>query len=409
MVKHHWPGATLLCLTARLVGFAAACFCATVSALAEDTRETDQQTDQSQPSASQSQESGAAQFSTSRKASVDFSTLWSSDVQLTDTSVQYRENRRQSDWNLSLAHSHIGIDYVPEENFESEGLPSHQVTDETFSVQAQQHLKLGRDFTLNLGAGYYDGYTDYASLWLNEYYRLLDAKYPNIELGYKNPSPWGWSAGTGLRWEYLPGRAAAQADFRYGYDVIAPGYDVSLGFYPLKLTRKQDRLDTYNGRLSFENVLSSRIRALQELQITDTTDRDLRFSAQSSVNVAIASHWVLKPSIGGAMEDPTFEAWWTGLTLERDWKDTWFVGLTSRYYTDTGKIENALPSNTAAPPVDTFELGLSLRWQGRAMAAKILAGPYWSRYDDKIAAAGFPHLYRDRDWLSLQAAFSYQF
>ena len=55
------------------------------------------------------------------------------------------------------------------------------------------------------------------------------------------------------------------------HDVIAPGYDVRLAPFPPKLIRFRDTYETLSGRLSLENVITPRLRGLQELQFTDTT------------------------------------------------------------------------------------------------------------------------------------------
>ena len=114
---------------------------------------------------------------------------------------------------------------------------------------------------------------------------------------------------------------------------------------------------------------------------------------------------------GYTEESPQFEAWFTAATVERDWNETWFVSLTGRYYTDTGQIENALlAENTAAPPLEAFQVGLGLRWQGLSSSAKLVVGPYFTRYDPTgVNASIYGHLYQDRDWLSVQFAVAHEF
>jgi hypothetical protein len=349
-----------------------------------------------------------------QSVALDSVALWSSDILLSDTMLEYRQTRPRSELELFLSHGYTGLEYQPEPNPGSrvyDVLKDNEVSDQRFGIRARGRYQVLTPLTLNLGGGYYDGYLDYRSLWLNEFYRQLDAGYRKIDLGYRPADPWGWNVVGGARWEYWPKTGFVQGDVAYLYDVIAPGYDLSLHYFPLKLIRRNDQLDTVSGRLTLENVLTPRLRTLQELQIADTTDRELRFAVQSSLNWALAEHWTARLVGGASKEAPQFEAWWVGATVERDWNQTWFLSLFGRFYQDNGQIENSLPSsNTAAPPVDTWQAGLGLRWQGERSSLKLLAGPYFSRYDlSAPAARSFAHLYQSRDWFSVQLAFARQF
>jgi hypothetical protein len=186
---------------------------------------------------------------------------------------------------------------------------------------------------------------------------------------------------------------------------------VSLAAFPPKLERFRADYDTISGKLTLENVLTRRLRALQELQIISTTDRQLRYALQSSLNCAVAEHLVARLVVSGTEETPHFEATSASVTLERDWKETWFVSLTARGYQDNGEIENALlAENTSAPPLQSFQSGLGLRWQGRQTSIKLFAGPYFARYKPAGPAINtFPHLYQNRDWFAVQFAFAYEF
>jgi len=337
------------------------------------------------------------------KVGLDFATLWASDILLTDELAEYRRKRPRSELALSVSHGYIGLHYVPESDLEEK---SH-VENDRFGFQTTGRFQVGDRLTLLGGGGAYDGYLDYRSLWLDEHFRQLFSG----RQGYEKAHPWGWNVSGGLRWEYLPASGFLQGDLIYQYDLISPGYDVSLATFPPRLIRYRDTYDTLGGRLTLENVLTPRLRAKQELQITDTTDRQLRFAFQTSLNCALAEHWVARLAGGYTAESPQLEAWFGGATVERDWNDTWFVSLTGRYYTDTGQIENALlAENTASPPLEAFQVGLGLRWQGLKSSAKLVVGPYFTRYDSIASAANsFGQLYQDRDWLSVQFAFAHEF
>jgi peroxiredoxin len=335
--------------------------------------------------------------------SLDFATMWASDILLTDELLEYRQTRPASELSLSVSHGYIGLHYMPDSAIEQ----AKDVDNDRFSLQTRGRLRLNNQFTGTLDGGAYSGYMDYRSLWLNEHFRQLYS----MRQGYQSAHPRGGNAAGGLRWEYLPAAGFLQGDVAYQHDVISPGYDVSLAAFPPKLERFRADYDTISGKLILENVLTRRLRALQELQIISTTDRQLRYALQSSLNCAVAEHLVARLVVSGVEETPRFEATSASITLEQDWKETWFISLTARGYQDNGEIENALlAENTSAPPLQSFQSGLGLRWQGRQTSIKLFAGPYFSRYQQAGPAINtFPHLYQNRDWFAVQFAFAHEF
>lgn len=338
-----------------------------------------------------------------KRVSLDSATLWASDIFLTDQALEYQQTWPRTQLTLSLSDGYTALHYVPDSQLEQET----DVDNNRVGFQTSGRFQAFPKITLLAGGGAYYGYMDYRSLWLNEHFRQLYSRRP----GYEKAHPWGYNTAAGARWEYLPASGLVQGDLGYQYDLIAPGYEVQLQPFPPRLVRFRDNYDTLFGRLTFENVLTPRIRSLQELQFTDTTDRQLRYSLQSSLNVSLAEHWTTRLVVSGSKEDPQFEAFYGGATLERDWNETWFVSLMGRYYKDTGQIENALlPENTAAPPLEAVLLGLGFRWQGAHSSFKMVVGPYFTRYETPTGEfATFAHLYQNRDWFSGQLSFVHEF
>jgi hypothetical protein len=336
-------------------------------------------------------------------ATFDFAAMWASDILLTDEVVEFRQARPTSELLLAVSHGFIGIHYVPESRLEQ----GRDIDSDRFGAQIQGRVRTSDCLTASLGGGGYWGYADYRSLWFNEHFHQLFS----TREGYEQARPWGGNAQGGLRWEYVPATAFARWDLGYGHDVISPSYDVSLAKPPPRLERFRDEYDALTGSFSLENVLSRRLRALQQLEIIDTTDRRLRFLLQSSLNWSMTEHWTTRVLVTGAEEAPNFLGGSAGGTIERDWNETWFLGFTARYYRDNGEIENALlAENIADPPLQSVYAGLGLRWQGRRTSAKLSAGPYFTSYQQVGPAIDtFPHLFQNRDWLAVQFAFARQF
>lgn len=344
-----------------------------------------------------------AASSATYKTSLDFETLMTADILLTDTRFELRRTDEKSSLSVSFSHGYIGLEYVPE--FIGVELPK-DIYDNRYAVQLQGRYRAMDQLTLMVGGGGYQGYSDYRSMWLNEHYRQLYSRVP----GYEKAHPWGFNVSGGLRLEYWPSRGFIQANVVYQHDGVAPGYEAQI-FKPL--LRQRDKYDTVSFGLTLENVLTKRLRALQEFQITNTTTRELRYSLQSSLNCALGENYALKLVLSGVKEEPVFEAWSVGGTLERDWNETWFLSLFGRYYEDTGEITTSLPGNSAVPPGRTVQAGIGLRWQGEHSAFKLVAGPYFTRYSfpdsTNTSIYSFSQLYRDRDWFAAQLAFSHEF
>ena len=118
---------------------------------------------------------------------------------------------------------------------------------------------------MNGALGGYDGYQDYRSLWLNEFYRQ---EYPD---GYIEAEPWGVNVGVGLRWEYAPTTGFLQVYYAWQKDKIAPGYEKK-PFEPL--ARGRDELDTYTASVTLENILTPSFRSQVVGLVMDTTGRE---------------------------------------------------------------------------------------------------------------------------------------
>lgn len=330
--------------------------------------------------------------------------LRSDSVELLDTSFRYRHSVPGIDIDLAITLGEIDIEYQPPpppHSFSTE-IPLER-TERMQSYQLSFRETEVKPLLFNLSTRLYEGYADFRSVWIDERFRQLNQSHPL----YSFADPKGWNVGGGGRWEYLPASGFLQFDMAYQYDRISPGYEWIIG---QGLVRGINELDTWVGTIGFENVLSPRIRTLHQFAMVDTTAREPRLSYSGSLNYAAGEKWVWRPTVGYVQEEPTFDATSLGLTVEYEINPTWTLGVNGRYYEDSGEIEDIAVISAAAPRLDAWQLGGSLRWAGEGRYFRLQAGHYQTDYEEPgTGQVEFFHLYNDRDWFYLESTFSIEF
>lgn len=334
----------------------------------------------------------------------DFDGLYSSDIQLTQGTVGYVYQQNRIELSAGVSYNHYDLEYRPAPEIDFLGVPAH-VSEHRVSGQVGGKWTVAEPVKLMVSGGAYDGYTDYRSAWLNEYYRQQFTDVHGFGDEYVKPNPHGENLNVGLRWEYLPTTGFAQADYTYLHDEIAPGYEIDFN----GLRRGRENLYTGLYHVAFENVVTRRIRLLNEFRITDTTNRKLRYNYQGSINIAASEGWVVRVFGGYTEEAPQFRAKYVGGTVEYQLADGWWLSAHGRFYRDSGEIENSLFSS-AAPGLEAWQAGMGIRhaWDGHSL--RLSVAPYFTKYDPiGINTAFFQNLYRSRTWLSVQLAYNIEF
>ncbi len=308
------------------------------------------------------------------------------------------------DWDtqISFSASDFSFDYVPVSfDFNGEALSR---SESNIGLQINGRRNATEIVTLLLGGGAYDGYNNFRSAWLDEYYRQqfsnLDGV-PGAEL-YNEAKPKGFNVNAGLRWMYLPNSGYAQFSLSQLQDQIAPGYEIDFE----GLQRGETVLATSALSVSTENILSKRVRSLFTLRASETTDRETRYGAEFALNAALGDRWILRGQVGGSKENPQFDAHYANLALEYFLNESLSLYLDGRYYKDTGEIENSL-FTAAAPGVTSRKFGFGLKWIGDHWSGRCYVAPISSNYEEALSNVDFfQNLYQDRDWTVFQLAFS---
>lgn len=335
----------------------------------------------------------------SQQFEADFEALVTEDIQLLQGGLAYGQKHGQFEWMTSLAYQTFALDYRPAP-FDFLGV-DRALDEGRIAAQANGRFRWGQSVSLLASAGVYDGFANYRSVWLNEYFRQQFSTLPE----YVPASPRGENVAAGVRWEYLPASAFVEGTVSYLHDEIAPGYEIDFA----GLRRDRHHLDTLAYQVAFENVLTRRVRVRNEFRLTDTTERELRYAYQGSLNVALGERWVARLFGGYTEEAPTFIAHYHGGALDFEPAAGWSVGIFGRRYVDSGEIENSLFSS-AAPGLSAWQAGLSLRRSWGVHSFRISAAPYQTRFEPSgIGTAFFQNLYRGRDWALVQLAYAADF
>lgn len=348
-----------------------------------------------------------------------FESLWAKDLHLIRGAVSGEFDR--GDWKTTLEMSTVsyGVDYEPNQEIDPFTVPT-AVNEWRHGAGVRSRWKGSEGIELFGGANGSIGFGSHRSIWINEWYR----QWFEGLAGLRKPNPFGVSGSLGLRWEYLPASGFIEAEFTYARDHIAPGYDEVFdpAFGLVAVTPLRSDLNTRAGRLTFENVLTKRVRSLVELRLANQSERGLRWSGLATLHYAVARAWVLKAEGGYTLEsldgenvpatvrDAPFEAWWIGGAVERQLGDHWYIGLSGRLYEDNGEIESSISFSSAAPAARIWQAGMGIRWVKGPHAAKVFAGPYRVDHDEvDFQTLFFKSLYRDRTFLMTQLAYSFSF
>lgn len=179
-------------------------------------------------------------------------------------------------------------------------------TDETLTEQTlQTHLGVtrewGREWSGTLSMSAYDGFSDYRSIWIAEYYRQLFGAFP----AYQAPEPAGYSVNAASSWNYLPGSGTARLSLFYAVDEIAPGwsFDAAAGVP----APGDDTLETFGGSLAVDQAVNGWLKTRLMLNARNTSDRDVRLGVVNSW-AATTGPVSFRLTGGYSEESPTFDA-----------------------------------------------------------------------------------------------------
>jgi len=335
-----------------------------------------------------------------------FEFIGASDVTLFEASVTNIFEIRGWEGSANLTYNRTGIDYQPVDfDFQGEAVNRNE---NAIAFQVNGRRAIGERWTLLSGAGAYDGYTNYRSVWLDEYFHQQYAGLGNIPGfdTYEVAHPKGVNVSTGARWEYRPASGFAELTVSWLGDEVSPGYEIDFD----GLVRGPDKLGSFAAALSFENVLTKNMRSRVALSTVKTTDREVRLGLHGALNVALSERLIARFEAGAATESPQFDSFFGNVSIEYEISPAVAVFASARYYEDTGEIENALLFSSSAPGMDSRQAGAGMRWIGDDWSARLFVAPIRVDYEPTNPDTDFfQNLYKDREWTVVQFAFGRSF
>ena len=338
---------------------------------------------------------------TLERADYSLELLDASDISMLQSNLYAEFGQEAWENQLSLSFSEFSFDYRPVP-FDLNGVETDR-TESNLAFQLNSRYTVSDGLTLLFGGGAYNGYNNYRSAWLDEYFRQQFSELDGVsgnEL-YDTANPKGYNLNAGARWMYQPNTGYAQITLSQLQDDIAPGYEIDF----VGLPRGETVLATSAISVSSENILTKRIRSLVTVRGSQTSARAWRYGAEVALNVALHNNWIARGQFGGSTEDPQFDAYYTNLTLEFKIRENLSAYLDGRYYDDTGEIENSL-FTSAAPGVSNRKAGIGIKWNSDSWSGRVYVARVGTRYDPPLGNVDFfQNLYKDRDWTVFQLAF----
>lgn len=323
--------------------------------------------------------------------------LAASDIVAQSYRLAYSGQQGPWTFDLGLGWNDYQIDYAPVLFGTTERL--HEGTPQ---VDLAVTHDWGKDWSASLRFRAYDGFSDYRSIWISEFYRQFFGGFS----GYRAPDPHGHAFGASVTWNYLPGSGKAEWSVDAGRDEIAPGWS----FNPALGQPEADRetLDTTGSTLRIEQALNGWLKTELAVSARQTSDRQPRFGLRHAW-AAAAGPVAFRIGGGYSEEAPSFDAFHGDARIEWQFLPEWTLHAGYRLYEDTGEIE-ASGFNAQAPALSSSELSAGLLWDRGDLAVGATLGFLDTDYDTLSADNRFfGNLYRDREWWTVRLAASYRF
>ena len=325
---------------------------------------------------------------------VEYEGLFSSNLNVQRGSFSYQQKHEKWTFALSYFQTEYGLEYKP---FAPLGGSDKRLEESNHQGSLSIGYTLQNNIETSVSVTSYDGFSDYRSIWIGEYYRQA-FNFPGS--GYFAPDPKGFSISNSWGWDPQIGTSLS-IDLSYSEDTIAPGWTFG--------SPANDLLKNRIVSVRWEQAINPRLKTETSLSYSDITDREPRLNLQSSWNYALTNEITLGAQLGGSREESDFDSFYGGLSLTYEVNDYLSLKFNGRLYSDSGEIETS-GFNSAAPGINTAEIGISALIEHGDHAFQLGISSFTNNYKDTDSDNEFfTNLYDDRDWITIRAAYTFEF
>jgi hypothetical protein len=333
-------------------------------------------------------------FAGEQELDLEYEGLLSNEIEVQRAAMRYSQRRGLWRTDIGASMTDYSIDYQP---FAPLGGLPEGLSETTRQFNLSASYALSGSVESSLAFSHYDGFADFRSIWIAEYYRQA-FNFPGS--GYQAPDPHGFSIVSGWVWDPKPGTRFS-LDLTYGEDTIAPGWSFR--------DPGNDLLKNRAFSLSWEQAINPSLKTETSFTYFDITDREARMIFSSSWNWAMSDDLTLGANFGGSREEPDFEAVYGGISLTYQLNPRLSIRAEARLYDDSGEIETS-GFNASAPGLRSSEVGLSALYEIGAHSFRIGVARYLADYGSPDPENEFfTNLYDDRDWWTIRTAYSFRF
>ena len=325
---------------------------------------------------------------------VEYEGLFSSNRNVQRGSFSYQQKHEKWTFALSYFQTEYGLEYKP---FAPLGGSDKRLEESNHQGSLSIGYTLQNNIETSVSVTSYDGFSDYRSIWIGEYYRQA-FNFPGS--GYFAPDPKGFSISNSWGWDPQIGTSLS-IDLSYSEDTITPGWTFGSPAYDLLKNRILS--------IRWEQAINPSLKTETSFYYSDITDREPRLNLQSSWNYALTNEITLGAQLGGSREESDFDSFYGGLSVTYEVNDYLSLKFNGRLYSDSGEIETS-GFNSAAPGINTAEIGISALIEHGDHAFQLGISSFTNNYKDTDSDNEFfTNLYDDRDWITIRAAYTFEF
>lgn len=345
--------------------------------------------------------SPSAPKSISRVFSTDADLIFADDVEIQRYSAEYDVTWGNTTFGISYSRTLYDVD------FSGPGLFDTNLTDQTDNYSLSLAHDWNDTYSSSISLSGYQGFTSFRSLWFPEFFRQNDGAFPGFrELG----DPFGISVALGNTYTFANGIDSVNVGLSYSRDRIVPAqqgdFDPFTGF---EIITGDDTLDTVAVSVTGNFYLTNKITTEWSARVSFVSDRDARTQLRVRAAWSILDNLTLRGEYGVTIEQPDFDAFFGGLTLDYQISNNFALSVGYRLYTDSGEVTTA-NFNTSAPGFDSSEVSASLLWTSGGHSVRASVAYLDTEFDPVLFAnANFEQLFSDREFIAARLAYTYAF